>query len=434
MDLVGLQRGVVIVMNPQTGEILAMVSLPTYDDNLFAQGISNADYQTLLNDPNRPLLNFAISEQYPPGSTYKLVTGSGALQDGKITPTTPRRDRAVTSQIGPYKYWDWNQQRLRPAQHLRRLRPLQRHVLLPAGRRCWASTGSAYWAHQWGFGEQTGIDLPGEARGIVPDQRLEAERVFDQHDLPGRGLPGRHRPGLRRGHAAPAAQRLHRAGQRRHALPAADRAPRRSRPTAASSQDFQPEVIRQLDVDPDVLRTMRVAARDVRHQPAHLQPRGPADRRRRQVRHRRVRRPRQPGPPAVPLLVRGLRAQGHGTTGRAIRAEDRLAAGRPRLRLRLRTRRATRRPRSSSTSCSCTTTWASTCAGLTAPAGQLLWATDARDMTAGPLRLEPPCDGDARRAQRSAAASSPRPSPARGTRFDVQLALLRRSRWRSSAC
>ena len=53
MDLVGLQRGVMIVMNPQTGEILAMVSLPSYDDNLFAKGISQTDYQALLNDPRQ---------------------------------------------------------------------------------------------------------------------------------------------------------------------------------------------------------------------------------------------------------------------------------------------------------------------------------------------------------------------------------------------
>src|SRR5262245_39442142 len=87
-QIVDLQRGVVIVMNPQTGEILAMVSMPTYDDNLFAQGITNDEYQALIDDPNTPLVNFGISEQYPPGSTYKLVTGSGALEDGIITDST----------------------------------------------------------------------------------------------------------------------------------------------------------------------------------------------------------------------------------------------------------------------------------------------------------------------------------------------------------
>ena len=77
MKTVGLKRGVVIAMNPQTGEVLAMVSLPTYDNNQFAKGISNAEYAKLLNNPDKPLTNHAIQEHFPPGSTYKLVTGTG---------------------------------------------------------------------------------------------------------------------------------------------------------------------------------------------------------------------------------------------------------------------------------------------------------------------------------------------------------------------
>src|SRR5215208_4887605 len=73
MRAAGLKRGVVIVMNPQTGEVLAMVSLPTYDNNVFSEGVSASEYQKLLKDPEKPLVNHAISDQYPPGSTYKLV-------------------------------------------------------------------------------------------------------------------------------------------------------------------------------------------------------------------------------------------------------------------------------------------------------------------------------------------------------------------------
>ena len=91
MKTAGLKRGVVIVMNPQTGEILALVSLPTYDDNLFSQGISPSEYQALLNNPQKPLVDHAISDQYPPGSTYKLVAGTGVLADGKITASTKIR-------------------------------------------------------------------------------------------------------------------------------------------------------------------------------------------------------------------------------------------------------------------------------------------------------------------------------------------------------
>ena len=81
MDAVGLKQGVTIVMNPQTGEILAMASLPSYDNNKFASGISAADYQAYLTAPGQPLRNHAISDIYPPGSTFKLVTGLAALEE-----------------------------------------------------------------------------------------------------------------------------------------------------------------------------------------------------------------------------------------------------------------------------------------------------------------------------------------------------------------
>jgi len=68
----GLRRGAIVVMNPQTGEVLAMVSEPTYDANLFSRGISTADFRKLLADKDLPLMNHAISEIQPPGFTYKL--------------------------------------------------------------------------------------------------------------------------------------------------------------------------------------------------------------------------------------------------------------------------------------------------------------------------------------------------------------------------
>ena len=86
MKLAGLKRGVVIVENPQTGEILAMVSLPTYDDNAVRQRDQQADYAKLLTDPDKPLLNHAIQDQYPPGSTYKLVTAPAGSRTARSRP------------------------------------------------------------------------------------------------------------------------------------------------------------------------------------------------------------------------------------------------------------------------------------------------------------------------------------------------------------
>ncbi len=99
MRAAGLKRGVFIAMNPQTGEVLALVSLPSYDNNLFSRGISTKDFQKLVKDKNEPLTNQAVQGNFPPGSTFKLVTGTGGLQDKKITPTRACR-RAATSPSG----------------------------------------------------------------------------------------------------------------------------------------------------------------------------------------------------------------------------------------------------------------------------------------------------------------------------------------------
>ena len=77
--------GVAIVQKVNTGEILAMVSLPTYDDNLFASGISQQDFDMLNNDPNDPLFNRAVSGAYPPGSTFKMITAAAGLQEKVVT-------------------------------------------------------------------------------------------------------------------------------------------------------------------------------------------------------------------------------------------------------------------------------------------------------------------------------------------------------------
>ena len=95
MKAAGLKRGVFIVMNPQTGEVLALVSLPTYDNNLFARGHLHPDFTKLLNDKDKPLTNHAVQAHYPPGSTYKLVAGTGALPDRKITAQTRLRTQGL---------------------------------------------------------------------------------------------------------------------------------------------------------------------------------------------------------------------------------------------------------------------------------------------------------------------------------------------------
>ena len=88
MEAAKAETGVAIAMNPQTGEVLGLVSLPTYDNNLFAHGITSEEYDALLQDKRLPLLNHAISALYPPGSVFKIVTATGALQEGVIDENT----------------------------------------------------------------------------------------------------------------------------------------------------------------------------------------------------------------------------------------------------------------------------------------------------------------------------------------------------------
>ena len=227
---IGNKRGVFIVMNPQTGEVLAMVSLPTYDNNLFARGISNKDFQKLVKNKDLPLLNHAVQAHYPPGSTYKLVAGTGALADKKVSATTKSRDQGVPDGRRD-EVLRLEPTRIRSLRHLLRLRPLERHLLLHAR---WHARDRPPGL----LGEPVRVRRSDRRRSTRrglrdrADQRLEAGRK-GRPDLHRRDVPGEHRAGLRQRHATPAHQRVRRAGERRKALPAAGRArgrrPRRRR-------------------------------------------------------------------------------------------------------------------------------------------------------------------------------------------------------------
>ena len=175
MKQAGMKRGVVIVMNPQTGEILAMVSLPSYDNNVFSEGITPADYQKLLNDPEKPLVNHAISDQYPPGSTYKLVAGTGLLADGKITASTRIRTMGYIS-LGGFKFRDWNGAGFGLCNiycgfgHSSDTFFYQAAAMLGIDRH-------GYWGKQFGFGAPTEVDLPAEASGVVPTNKWKQDTM-----------------------------------------------------------------------------------------------------------------------------------------------------------------------------------------------------------------------------------------------------------------
>jgi penicillin-binding protein 2 len=260
MNLVGLKRGVFLVMNPQTGEILAMVSLPSYDNNLFAKGISNADYQKLLKDPDHPLHNFAVNDQFPPGSTYKLVTGSGGLEDGKITAQSRIQTRAYLT-IGRYRYYDWNHAGFGNITIYDGFAHSSDTFFFQVAGRLGIDR-LAYWAHQWGFGEKTGIDLPAEASGIIPTNQWK-EEVFNGQPI----YPGEvYQAGIGQGYDMVTPLQLinaYSALANGGTLYRPQIVRRVLGPDGTVVKDFQPDPIRQLPMSQETLRTMRVAARHV---------------------------------------------------------------------------------------------------------------------------------------------------------------------------
>jgi penicillin-binding protein 2 len=259
MKAAGLKRGVVIVMNPQTGEILAMVSLPTYDNNAFARGISVKDYASLLNNKDKPLLNHAIAAHYPPGSTYKLVTGTGALSDHKITATTRVLTKPFLT-LGQIRFYDWNRRGFGRCSifcgfgHSSDTFFFQLASMLGIDR-------LAYWAKDFGFGAKTGIDLPGEVGGIVPsnDWKLQnlGERIFPGEVLQagiGQGYDVVTPIQLINAYAALAnGGKLYQPQLVREIVG----------PDGNVVRSFAPKLIRTLHAPKSVLKTMREAARSV---------------------------------------------------------------------------------------------------------------------------------------------------------------------------
>lgn len=188
LERVGSPQGVAILMNPQTGEILALVSLPSYDDNLFIGGISPEDFQQLLDDPHKPLLNLAIGGfGFPPGSIFKLVTAAGALEDGVITRDTEIFDPGEIRL--PNKFFPDDRSKDQIFVNWKRDGFGYQNIVEAIAHSddvFFYKVGGGYyeegqeeieglgierldkWAGAFGLGEPTGIDLPGESAGLVP--------------------------------------------------------------------------------------------------------------------------------------------------------------------------------------------------------------------------------------------------------------------------
>ena len=164
----GKTAGASVVVDPRTGEVLAMVSLPGYDTNLFTHGISRADFNRLLNDTDRPLLNRAIAGQYAPGSTFKMVTATAGLQEGKITAQTLLSCPPYIN-VNGWIYHNWASYSLGQMNVARALATSCDTFFYQVAAMVGDVTLARY-ARAYGFGQAKGIEMPGGMPGLVPDR------------------------------------------------------------------------------------------------------------------------------------------------------------------------------------------------------------------------------------------------------------------------
>lgn len=184
----GNPKAAAVALNPKTGAVLALVSLPGFDNNLFAHGIKQQDYSQLLNDKNLPLFNRAISGTYPPGSTVKPMVGLAALQEGLITPSTVINDRGVLvipNQFNPsisYNFYGWQRGGLGPMNIYSAIAESSDiYFYVVAGGHPSSQVKGlgaeklAEYYKKFNLGAVTGIDLPGEKTGVVADPDWKAQ-------------------------------------------------------------------------------------------------------------------------------------------------------------------------------------------------------------------------------------------------------------------
>jgi penicillin-binding protein 2 len=179
-DALGARMGSAVVLKPSTGEVLAMVSYPYYDPNLFSLDSSNEKYQELLNDKNNPLLNRAVNASYPPGSTFKIIMTSALLEEDSISP-----DKKILCE-GEIVYGD---------------RVFRCHIRKPghgpldlknalaqscdiyfwvAGRDNLGIDRIASYASEFGFGQSAQIDLPSQTAGFIPTPQWKERRFHEK--------------------------------------------------------------------------------------------------------------------------------------------------------------------------------------------------------------------------------------------------------------
>jgi penicillin-binding protein 2 len=182
VDALGDRRGAVVAIDPLTGGVLALVSTPGYDPNLFVNGISSVDYSALRDSLDVPLFNRAIQGQYPPGSTIKPLMSMAGLESGLVTPESTVADPGWYKLPGDSRrYRDWIL-RIRGTGHAPRVNMNMAIAqscdvyFYDLARRLTIDRMAEY-LQPYGFGTRTGIDTTSERPGVLPSTRWKREAM-----------------------------------------------------------------------------------------------------------------------------------------------------------------------------------------------------------------------------------------------------------------
>ncbi len=164
------RRGAIVAMDPRTGEILALVSSPSFNPNLFVTGISSKDYSALRDNLDQPLYNRAVQGTYPPGSTIKPMFGLGGLHYNLVDWSTAISDPGYFSLPGDsHRFRDWRKSGHGSVNlHKAQVVSCDTYYYILAYRMGIDRMNT--WMRQFGFGEKTGVDLPSESTGLYPSQ------------------------------------------------------------------------------------------------------------------------------------------------------------------------------------------------------------------------------------------------------------------------
>ena len=177
IEKIGVKKGAAVALDPRTGQVLALVSYPSYDDNLFAKGILKEEFDKIQNNPSNPLFNRVLSAQYPTGSTIKPFIASGALQEKTISPDKKILDNGFIEIINKYDpSIVYRFSGIEPKGWVD-----MKKAIAVSSNIYFYTVGGGYGDQQglgptrikkylelFGWGEKTGIDIPGEFKGFVP--------------------------------------------------------------------------------------------------------------------------------------------------------------------------------------------------------------------------------------------------------------------------